>query len=153
METISKLTSKHKYLHNCSKLFHFKWVEMGAFRCFKVSKHKIYNILSTSALSSRVCQFSSLFMDLSIFTDAIQNYHFIDFVAKNADDKQTLVFIPTWACSIVLDKIRSWVASVCDNVWRISVSLHDISHEIVITPTTVTTPPPPVCHCLISITS
>ena len=68
---------------------------MGAFRCFKVSKHKIYNILSTSAPSSRVCQFTSHFMDLSIFTDAIQNYHSKNIVAKNADDKETLVFIST----------------------------------------------------------
>ena len=55
-------------------------------------------------------------------------------------DKQTLVFIHTWAYSIIL-QIWSDQEQVCPNVWSMSVSLHDISHEIVIIPTTVSASP------------
>ena len=67
--------------HFCSKLFDFKWAEMGAFRCFKVSKHKIYNILSSSALFCQVGSANFLFMELSMFINATLNLQ--NFFTKN----------------------------------------------------------------------
>ena len=153
-ETISKLTSKHKYLHNCSVqncsiLSELKWELLDVLKCQNIRFIIFFQLV--------LCQVGSANFLLFLWTFQFLQMPLKTIILQILLPKLQMIKKHLFSFQlepVALFQIRSEAEQqVCDNVWRISVSLHDISHEIVITPTTVSAPPPPVCHCLISITS
>ena len=140
MKTISKLTSKHKYyttVQNCFILSELKWELLDVLKCQNIRFIIFFQLVLCQVGSANFLFFLWTFQCLQMPFKTI----ILKILLPKCRIKKHLFSFQLEP--VALFQIRSEAEEqVCHNVWRISVSLHDISHEIVITTTTVSAPPP-----------